>query len=73
LEKHEIDVASFLAFATSCVFLKSMCARVNIRNFRVCSVLELDRMVTWVRLLGPVALVPLGYIWVKAHRNIGPR
>jgi hypothetical protein len=31
------------------------------------------RLVTWVRLTWPIALVPLGYIRVKAYRNKGPR
>jgi hypothetical protein len=30
-------------------------------------------LVIWIRLLGSMALVPLGYIWIKANRNKGPR
>jgi hypothetical protein len=35
--------------------------------------IESQGPLTWVRLPGPMALVPLGYIWVKVHKSKVPR
>jgi hypothetical protein len=60
---HEEDVSRKEQYMPICL--------VNI-SFIFFTKLTLIEPVTWVRMPGPIALVPLIYIQVKAHKDYGP-